>query len=124
MKDKDKPKKDDMTHAQWVACWWSRTLGQITAQAAAGQETVSFPALVSMFLNINKIAIEDTCRTAWAYEAETWEDAEERCKRRDSTLDLEKLLVEADENRRAKGRAKVSSRIGRDNQYQRAGRPG
>ena len=51
MKEKDKPTKTDMNHAQWVAVWWARALGQLIVQAAVDHETVSFETLLNQFLN-------------------------------------------------------------------------
>ena len=73
MSQKGKMKKDDLSHAQWIACWWSRALAQMTAQAASQSETVTFQALLSSFLIANRIAVEETCRVGWHYDEDLWE---------------------------------------------------
>ncbi|CAK0880396.1 unnamed protein product, partial [Prorocentrum cordatum] len=90
-----KPTGKTMTHAQWVACFWSRGLAQLTAQSASEQETVSMQALLRLFLNMNQ--------------ADFWSDAAERSRRRDQTCVPEKDLCLVDENRKAKARNHIQA---------------
>ena len=104
MKEKDRPQKGEMTHAHWVAAWWARTLNQLTVQAAAGEETVPFDKLLNQPLNCNRIAVEDTVRTAHAYDADLWCDLAEATKRKDKQCDPPQQLLVVDENRRTRAR--------------------
>ena len=104
MKEKDQPPKHDMTHAHWVAAWSARTLSQLTVQAAVGQETVSFDQLLNQFLNYNRVAIEDTVKTAQCYDADLWLDLAEATKRKDKQCNPSQRLVEIDENMRTRAR--------------------
>ena len=65
---KDKPAKGEMTHAQWVAVWWGRALGQKTIQASIAHETIPFEALLNQFLHCNRMAVQDTVRAAQCYD--------------------------------------------------------
>ena len=109
MQDHHKPKQETMPHAQWVACWWSRAFTQMTAQAAAGRETVSFQSLLASFLNANRIAIEDTGRTAWTYEQEVWKDVAERCRRRDPHCRPNSEIFHVKESKRSRVASQVLS---------------
>ena len=108
MQEKDKPKKGEMTHAASVACWWSRALSQLTAQAASGKETVPVQALLAEFLNVNCMAIEDTCKTVSQFEKDLWANAADRCQRRDSECVPEIDLQKIDENARSRARSAVA----------------
>ena len=55
-------KADNMTHAVWVASWWSRALTQVAAQAFTKEETLSFENLLVQFLNANKVGSSPACR--------------------------------------------------------------
>ena len=92
----DPPKATDQcpTHAHWCAAWWSRALTQLTAQAAAEQESVSFGTLLTEFLNLNKVAIQQNGRTAWQYDQEKWSHIHERAQRYDPTLDIPAVMKE------------------------------
>ena len=82
--DKGKPRNlSELTHAQWTACWWSRALSQLTLQAATGREVLPVEALLTEFLGANRIAVEDTGRAAFEYDADLWADTAERLRRRD-----------------------------------------
>ena len=102
--EKDKPSKGDMTHAQWVAAWWSRALGQLTVQAAIGHESAPVEALLSQFLHCNRIAVQDTVRTAQCYDSALWSDLAEASKRKDKACDPTKSFSTVDENRLSRAR--------------------
>jgi len=65
----ERPKGTEVT-----AAWWSRALAQLTAQAASAKETVSVEALLAEFLNVNRIAVEDSSKIARSYDEQLWTD--------------------------------------------------
>ena len=115
LKDKDRPPKGEMTHSHWVAAWWSRALGQLSVQAAIGHETVPFEALLNEFLHCNKMAVQETVRTAQSYDADLWSDMSEAIKRKDKACNPTKAFHDVDENRhtRARDAAYANSAVGR-----------
>ena len=106
--ERDKAKQGEMTHAQWVATWWARPLGQLTVHAAIGHETAPFEALLNQFLHSNRIAVQDTVRTAQCYDAALWSDLSESTKRKDKTCDPVKMFNLVDENRHTRARTTAS----------------
>ena len=89
---------DQMSHAQWVAAWWSRALSQLAAQGHAEAESLSVALLLTEFLNANKVAIESTSRTAWEYDSKVWSTTAERAARRDPDLDITEIFMVTNEN--------------------------
>ena len=124
MEAKDKPKRLlDMTHAQWVAFWWSRTLTQLTSQASTDNVTVTFDVLITEFLNINRMAIEDTCKVAWTYEEELWGSLAEKCLRKDPKAKPAEHLTAVDENMRTRARARVAGALKQKDQKEHVYKP-
>ena len=110
MAPEHKPKSaSDLPHAQWVACWWARTLSQLTTQAASGSEATSVECLLTEFLSCNKIAVEDTCKVAWHFEAELWSNTVEKYLRKDPTCRPKEALTRVDEHRLGRARIKVAT---------------
>ena len=108
--DKYKPKNpSDQSHAFWTACWWSRALSQLTLQAATGKEVLPVEALLTEFLDANRIAIEDTCRAAFEYDSDLWADTTERLRRRDPGCTPASTFSRFDENRRTRARARAAA---------------
>ena len=83
----------NMTHAQWVAGWWSRALTQLAAQHACEWETFSFQTLLTEFLNMNQVAMDSNVRTAWSYDQEKWTTIHDRVQRYERDLDPQKELL-------------------------------
>ncbi|CAK0828535.1 unnamed protein product [Prorocentrum cordatum] len=106
MDDRHKPRKGtDATHAQWTAMWWTRALAQLTLQARAGRETMSVEALVSAFLDTNRVAVEGSGRTAAEYDASLWSEMAERTRRHDAACVPQAMVSNVEENRRARARS-------------------
>ena len=109
----DKPPKslraEQMTHAHFVAGWWSRAFTQVAAQGAAESETLSFESLLVEFLNVNKVAVEQGTKVAWEYDRALWDKTVERASRRDSALDVTKEFTVVDENQLTAVQKKVQS---------------
>lgn len=89
---------DGITHAHWVAAWWSRAMSQIAAQGTTEKQIVSVEQLLTQFLNMNKVAIQHGTKTAWELDKQIWEESVEKAGRRDPTLNLSKLFTTIDEN--------------------------
>ena len=89
---------NEMTHAHWVAAWWSRAISQIAAQAACEKETVSVETLLVQFLNANKIAIDCGTKTAWAFDKHVWDTVGEKANRKEPNIDVRKEFTVVDEN--------------------------
>ena len=92
----------DVTHAQWTAMWWGRALAQLTCQAHTQKEAVTVETLLGAFLDVNRIAVEDTRRVASDYDATLWSELADRTRRRDTTCIPKVMLEKVDENRRAR----------------------
>ena len=108
MSAKHRPTKfQDVTHAQWTANWWARALSQLTVQAATGKETVSVQTLVTQFLDANRLAIEDSGKTAFHYDNVLWEDMSEKCQRKDRDFSPSAVMVKVDQNSRKEAQAAV-----------------
>ena len=88
-KSLDKP---GITHAKWVANWWSRSLTQIVSQGHAQVSTIAFQDLLNEFLNINQIAVEKSEALAWAYDQHVWNNIQQKAERKDESLDLQEAL--------------------------------
>ena len=56
---------NEMTHAHWVAAWWSRAISQVAGQGSTEKQTLSVEQLLVQFLNMNKVAVEQGVRTPW-----------------------------------------------------------
>jgi len=84
--------KPGMSHAVWVASWWSRSLTQIASQGHAETSTMAFQDLLNEFLNINQIAVEKTEPLAWYYDKHVWNDIQQKAERKDTTINIKDAL--------------------------------
>jgi hypothetical protein len=55
---------------------------------------VSFLDVLIQFLNLNQIAVEESCRTAWRADQQKWTHLGDRIRRREPGLDLSTLFRE------------------------------
>ena len=78
----------EMSHAHWVAAWWSRALSQLASQGHAESESVTFASLLTEFLNT----------MAWEYDRRVWTSAAEKAARKDPDLDVNKSFAAANQN--------------------------
>ncbi|CAK0837432.1 unnamed protein product, partial [Prorocentrum cordatum] len=92
----------DVTHAQWTAMWWGRALAQLTCQAHTQKEVVTVETILGAFLDVSRIALEDTRRVASDYDATLWSELADRTRRKDATCIPKVMLEQVDENRRAR----------------------
>ena len=76
------------THAHWVAASWSKALTQIATLGHTKNQTLSVEQLLTQFLNINRICIEQTQKVGWYTENEMWLNAVEATRRMDKEFDL------------------------------------
>ena len=94
---KDNPRaldKNGMSHAVWVANWWSRSLTQIAAQGHAENSFVSVQDLLNEFLNINRLAVEGKSEgLAWAYDKYIWNDIQQRTERKEENVNLQEIMT-------------------------------
>ena len=60
--------------------------------------------MLNHFLNCNRIAIEDSVRTAQVYEADLWAELAEATKRKDKQCNPSQRLMMVDENSRTRAR--------------------
>ena len=84
--------KAGMSHAVWVASWWSRSLTQIASQGHSEVSTMAFQDLLNEFLNINQIAVEKSESLAWNYDKHVWNEIQQKVERKDKTLDIKDTL--------------------------------
>lgn len=105
-------RSDGMTHAHWVAAWWSRTLTQLAAQGSAEVETLSFETLLTEFLNANKVAIEKGTKAAWELDRHIWDTVAEKASRKDLSLDVVKEFSTVDENELSAIQKKIQATSG------------
>ena len=76
------------THARWVAAYWSKALTQLATQGHTCYQTLSVEQLLTQFLNVNRVCIENTQKTGWHTENEMWLSAVEATRRKDVEFDL------------------------------------
>ena len=86
MEDKLKDHAANYTHARWVASYWSRAFTQLSAQAAAKKETVSFVDLLVQFLNVNQVAVESGVKVAWRVDQDKWAHLGDRLRRKEHVV--------------------------------------
>ena len=72
-----------------------------------GKETVSVETLLTQFLDANQIAIEDSGKTAFHYDAALWDDMSEKCKRKERNFDASVSMSKVDEDKRKRSIAAV-----------------
>jgi len=100
----------EMSHAHWVAAWWSRAFCQLAAQGHAEVEAISFASMLTQFLNANKIAIEGNPKTAWEYDHQVWRDTSEKASRKDPELNVKQAFTVTNENKLIEVKSQVASK--------------
>ena len=90
-----------MSHAKWVACYWSKAFAILASQAFSETPTVLFQELMQQFLNINKIVAEDDGQnglTGWKYDRYVWKTLKQRADRGETSFDVKEYLTKVDHN--------------------------
>ena len=96
-------------HVIWTACWWARALSQLTLQASSNMEALSVQSLLCEFLEANRVALQESCRVGFEYDAMVWAEVAERIQRRDPKCSPQDLFMHASEDRRSKAKRVVLS---------------
>ena len=87
-------------HAHWVAAYWGRALTQLAAQSASNAQSVSVEDLLTEFLNMNRLCIENKGRLGWVMDQQIRNGINDKIQRHDPNLNVVQEFTVSDQNAR------------------------